>query len=223
MALPRAEFIPDGVLEARALRLLHEHETQKGKITTLPVPVEKIVSATLGLAIEYTDEFDAWESPGDTVLACVDPSYRGRPTVLMNMRHAAHFERYFGTEQFSLAHEGGHWVLHFHRGTVPNQLTLDGVGQESPAGPVLCRELGTRDSREFQAERFAAYLLLPEHLLRLAIAGLDLTRPSVMTALARDSGVSKSAMCKRLAQLGLIVLGPQGQVVLPTPWTGAML
>src|SRR5690242_20108395 len=119
MTLPPADWISDGALEMRALGLLHEHEQRKGKkISSLPVPIENIVSATLGLAIEWTDDFDRWEAPGDKVLACVDPYFRAEPTVFMNARHRAHFETYFGTEQYSFAHEGGHWVLHLHRGAI---------------------------------------------------------------------------------------------------------
>jgi hypothetical protein len=214
MVLPPVDWISDDVLEMRALKLLVEHEQRKGKILSLPVPVEKIVSATLGLAIEWTDDFDRWESDGGTVLACIDPSCRAEPTVFMNARHQQHFETYFGTEAFSLAHEGAHWDLHLHRGAVAQQLSFDPI---TVAPPVLCRQLGSHDRREIQAEKFAAYLLLPEHLVRPTIVGLDLARRSVFAGLARRCGVSKTALRKRLVQLDAIVVGPENQIAMPKP------
>jgi hypothetical protein len=223
VALPETRFIPDDELEVRALRLLREHEQKKGNVTSLPVPVETIVSATLGLAIEWTDEFDRWEPVGETVLACIDQHHRSQPTVFMNARHLDHFETYFGTEQYSLGHESAHWILHLDRGVIAEQLSFDGMDVAEPAAPVLCRQVGAHERREIQAEKFASFLLLPEQLVRGAIAGLNLTRPTVFAELARECGVSKTALRKRLVQLGAIVVGPAGQIAVPQPSTRGTL
>ncbi len=218
MALPPVEFIPDAALERRALALLTEHEARTSKAVSLPVPVERIIERTLGLRVQWVE---LEEPKGEIILARVHPNVDGHPTVQMNERRQQHFESYFGTEAFSFGHEAGHWVLHYDRGR-STQSAFAGFFDEEE-GCVLCRQLGDADRKEIQAERFAAFLLLPEHLLRPRLVGLDLTRRSVLSDLARDCGVSKTALRKRLQQLGLIVVGPDGAVAVPSRPLGALV
>ena len=112
-------------------------------------------------------------------------------------------------------------MLHYGRGRGV-QAALAGFFDDEDQ-PVLCRKLGDADRREFQAERFAAYLLLPEYLLRPRLEGLDLGRKSVLDDLARQCGVSRIAMRKRLHQLGAIVLGPNAVVAVPSRPFGTLV
>ena len=157
MMLPWPEFIPDGVLEQRAIDLLREHERRSGAPVCLPVPIEAIVERTLGLRVVW---LPIEERPGEIILARIDPDYRGHPTIQMNENRVAHFEEFFGTEQFSLAHEAGHWVLHYGRGR-GRQLGLLPGTTEGTSTSVLCRRMSDGDRRELQADRFAAYLTYP--------------------------------------------------------------
>jgi hypothetical protein len=210
VVLPPAEFIPDAVLEREALRVLHSHEREFG-LVRLPVPIEQIVEFTLKLQLVWLEIDD---TPESGVLARLDPDYLGWPTIQMNLRHQKHFAEYFGTEQYSLAHECGHWVCHYGWGR-GEQYALEGFFDFAPDQRVLCRRLSSGDRRELQAERFASFLLLPEHLLRPRLAGLDFSRPLVVAMLARECGVSKTAMRKRLQALGVLVVGPDGQLAVP--------
>lgn len=207
--LPSPEFIPDGVLERRACELLREHERLTGVVVCLPVPIEAIVERTLSLRVVW---LPIEEMPGEIILARIDPDYLGHPTIQMNENRAAHFEEFFGTEQFSLAHEVGHWVLHYGRG-YSRQLGLLPEASAGDSRAVLCRRMSDADRRELQADRFAAFLLLPEHLLRPTTEGYDLLRWAGVAALARDCGVSKRAMSLRLEALGLIRLGVAGELL----------
>ncbi len=209
MSLPSPEFIPDSVLEQRALDLLREHERRKGSSVALPVPIESIIEHTLGLRVVW---LPIEERPGEIILARIDPDYLGLPTIQMNENRAAHFEEFFGTEQFSLAHEVGHWILHYGRGH-GRQLALLPETNEQTNGPLLCRRVSDGDRRELQADRFAAFLLLPEYLLRRVADPYALVRWAGVTALARHCGVSKRAMVRRLEGLGLIALGPTGELI----------
>lgn len=217
--LPSPEFIPDAVLEQRSINLLREHEQRKRCRASLPVPIEAIVEHTLGLRVVW---LPIEEDPGEIILARIDPDYLGHPTIQMNENRAAHFEQFFGTEQFSLAHEAGHWVLHYGRGR-GRQLGLLPEAVESDGSPVLCRRMSDADRREIQADRFAAYLLLPEHLVRPAGDHHDLSRWSGVARFARDCGVSKRAMARRLDSLGLIRLGPGGELLAPDQPGGSSL
>jgi Zn-dependent peptidase ImmA (M78 family) len=69
----------------------------------------------------------------------------------------------------------------------------------------LCRSNGG-DSREIQAERYAAYLLMPRKLILQEIDGLDLTRWPNLYKLRDAFKVSITAMTKRLTALGLIAI-----------------
>ncbi|MDP9364055.1 MAG: ImmA/IrrE family metallo-endopeptidase [Chloroflexota bacterium] len=209
MTLPSPRFIPDAVLERRALDLLREHERRTGSPISLPVPIDAIVERTLGLRVVW---LPIEEQPGEIILARIDPDYRGHPTIQMNENRVAHFEGFFGTEQFSLAHEAGHWVLHYGRGR-GRQLGLLPDTAEQADAVVLCRRMSDGDRRELQADRFAAYLLLPEHLVRPAVARFDLIRRGDVTRLARDCGVSKRAMARRLDSLGMVHLGVNGELL----------
>ncbi len=209
MSLPAPPFILDARLEQRALRLLGEYERERGTTITLPIPVEKIIERTLGLGLVW---LPIMELPGDIILARIDPQYLGQPTIQMNEYRRDHFEAYFGTEAFSLAHEAAHWVLHYDRGR-SEQLGIPGLTSATAGAPILCRRLSDGDRREFQAERFAAYLLMPELLLREAIRGLDLTSWSVIAALARTCGVSKRALTRRLIEIGEVTIGEDNRLL----------
>ncbi len=68
--LPPPEFIPDTVLEQRALDLVREHERRKGVKITLPVPIESVIEQTLDLRVVWVP---IEELPGEIILARIDP------------------------------------------------------------------------------------------------------------------------------------------------------
>ncbi len=86
------------------------------------------------------------------------------------------FDQHAGTEQYSLAHELGHYVLHIDRGSLDTLLLSDAKDQSI----VLCRmnaeEVRDRNAqrKELQAERFAACILMPQDLMRAACADTDI-------------------------------------------------
>jgi hypothetical protein len=211
--LPSPGFIPDSVLERRAIELLREHERRKGLVSSIPVPIEAIVEQTLDLRVVW---LPIKELPGEIILARIDPDFLGHPTIQMNENRAHHFKSFFGTEQFSLAHEAGHWVLHFGRGRARQLGLLAEIVNQGDA-PRLCLQMSDSSRRELQADRFAAFLLMPEYLVRVAAVRHDLTHWSGISNLALACGVSKRAMALRLDALGLIRLSPDGLAKLESP------
>ncbi|MHB1582402.1 MAG: ImmA/IrrE family metallo-endopeptidase [Acidimicrobiales bacterium] len=147
----------------------------------------------LGLII-LCEEID--EPEGTTILGALDPA---TGTVRLNERHLELFDSVIGPERFTYAHELGHWLYD----------AVDGRTQASlfdvPEAPVLCRSAGTGESadiREVNANGFAAALLLPEGLLRAALAGPFESLASFNDAAARW-GVSRMTLRIRLEKLGL--------------------
>jgi IrrE N-terminal-like domain len=202
------EYLPDEVIAERVAQLIHGYERRRGRpVVSLPVPVESIIERVLGLRILWVE---IEEQPGEIILARIDPNLEGQPTVEMNERRRPHFEQYLGTEPYSMAHEAGHWVLHYDGGdTSQLRLRLD---DGPPSAPLLCRKMGDRDRREYQAERFAAHLLMPGYLMRNVVVGRDLSRWENIREFAHECGVSKTAMAKRLVDMRLIKIGPDNQL-----------
>jgi hypothetical protein len=200
--VPHDDFIPDLELERRADQLLAQFERQEGAIDLAPVPIDLIIEHILGIDIDWAP-LNLGRDQG-TVLAAIELT-GSRRRIVMNERERGHFERYFGTEAYSKAHEVAHAVLHLPQ-TPGLQPSLGGT---EPV--VLCRS-SRRDSREIQAERFAAYLLMPERLVRLAVGNCQITSWRQMYELRDVFRVSITAMRRRLEALNLVYVDRDGHV-----------
>jgi Zn-dependent peptidase ImmA (M78 family) len=195
-------FIPDQTIEKRAYSLLSSFESQYGRIASPPIPIEKIIECYLDLWIDW-DEID--DTVEEKILGYIDPSTK---KIRLNTRHLSHFEEYIGTEAYTKAHEVGHWDLHVAKAGDSVQLAFPYM-LESQC--YLCRQK-RGDSREIQAERYAAYLLMPHHLLMTVMEGRDITRWPTLYDLKDQFGVTISALKNRLVGLGLIFVSPDGKI-----------
>lgn len=211
MPLRPVEYLSDGVIAERAVRLIRAYERKRRRPISLPIPVETLVEHVLGLRIAWVE---IEERQGEIILARMDPDFEGHPTIQMNERRREHFEEYIGTESYSIGHEAGHWDLHYDDNGDAKQMALWGADTGGVVNPerTLCRRMGDGDRREFQAERFAAHLLMPEYLMRPVAAGRDLYHWGAIAKLARDCGVSKRAMTRRLEELRLVQVGSDNQL-----------
>lgn len=154
----REGFIPDPIIEARAYKLLAGFEGQFGKIKEPPVPINQIIECYLDLWFDWDDIED---SEDEKILAYLEPSEK---KIHLNARRREHFETFIGSEAFTQAHEVGHWDLHVDKsGETQLELPFFTTIQR-----CACRQ-DKRDSREIQAEKYAAYLLMPHLLLMTAI------------------------------------------------------
>lgn len=191
-----AQFMPNDEIEMRALKLLADFQRATGKrLSSPPVPVRRIVEAHLDLRLLY-DEIP--QDEGERILAYIDPVDR---VICLNTLHLALFEKVIGPESFTLAHEAGHWELHVTKGNW-RQSALPLAGIET-GERFLCRA-SSSDPREYQANRFAAALLMPRYLILEAVQGEKLDRWAVLGHLAKKFDVSREALRIRLETLGLI-------------------
>ena len=198
----RDEFIPDAVLEREATELLLAYEAQEGLVAYPPVPIDLLIENLLEIDIDWAP----LDLPSDErVLAAIELTPQRR-RIIMNERELPHFERYSGTEAFSKAHEVGHAVLH-----LPRAPRLQPLLWQTNEVIVLCRT-NREERRELQAERFAAYLLMPEFLVRAAVGGRPIMGWPQIYQLRDAFKVSITAMRKRLEALDLAYINPQGQV-----------
>ena len=197
---PDAPFIPEVKLEQLANALLDRYDREIAPILALPVPVEEIADFLLELGLEWLDIPD---SDDDPILAYLHP---GSKTIRFNERRLPYFEQYPGAYPYTLAHEIGHYTLHL------------GQDETQPADPALaqgylCRHKpAPSDRREWQAERFASYLLMPARLLLPAIEGANLYHWPDLYYLRDQFNVSITALRIRLETLGYLHLAANGRL-----------
>ena len=147
----------------------------------LPVPVEAIAEDLFGLRIE-----ERWD---------IDCSGMLLPAERRIVLNAA--EKAIGRDtpplrrfRFTIAHEIGHWVCQVREGRgEPIHCRIDAASAPEPPSP---------DPREREANVFAAELLMPEPMVRRAMA--EGAAGSELEALF---GVSEPAMAWRLYNLGI--------------------
>lgn len=149
-----------------AMEIIAKHQVS-APVQTIPIARE------LGLEVYRVR---GWR---DTISGMIkqDASRGGKSgfAIFVNATHAATRRR------FTIAHEIGHYVLHQDR--IGDGITDDALYRSKLGGAI-----------EVQANRFAADLLIPDHLLRRAIEdGMESVED-----LAHHFDVSKSSMSIRL-------------------------
>jgi len=196
-------FVPDSRLEACASALLGRYERTIEPITAPPVPVEKVADLLLDLVFDWQPIRDTDEEP---ILAYIDPQSQ---RICLNQSRRPHFNTYFGTYEFTVAHELGHHDLHLGDGGL-EQVEFDFGQGMSNKQVFVCR--GTETSRrELQADRYASYLLMPAQLLVPAIEDMPLSWPALYKL--RDAfHVSITALKIRLENLGCLYVDENGDI-----------
>lgn len=154
---------------------------QEFAISTVPVPVEKIAKG-LGAIVQY--------APLDEELSGMAYVKDGKPIIGVNALHHPNRQR------FTIAHEIAHLVL--HRDYITEQVHVD---KSFTMNRDSVSATGT-DALEIEANAFAAQLLMPENLVRNALAAeLELDDEPAISAVAKRFKVSAAAIQNRLIGL----------------------
>lgn len=149
----------------------------------LPINIQCIIKKLKIDLVNYTFDDDI-----SGVLVLND----SHPTIGINQAHSEVRKR------FTIAHELGHYVLHKDQGSMFMDKVLY---RKSSDGYTI------KDERlEREANYFAANLLMPANIVKNYIEtnDLDFYEDSNIQKMAKDFGVSSSAMTYRLINLGLI-------------------
>ena len=164
-------------IEKRAERVL-----AKAGVRTAPVPIVR-VARSLGIKVKRADLGD------DCSAVLVRNGYRA--VIGVNNEHGRNRSR------FSIAHEIGHYDLHTGDTYIDRGYQVHFRDLESGSGTK---------KEEMEANAFAAALLMPASLVRVAFKKqpFELTEDDVLTALAKKFQVSTQAMTFRLLKLRLI-------------------
>ena len=162
MSVPlKVPFLQTRVIEDAATDLLCLYAKWKGKPPRPPIPVDDIVEGLLNLSLTLGDLRGRF---GNDVLGAT----------WLEKRHVvidSSLEGNTGRFAFTLAHEVGHWQLHrpiieLEKMTVP-LFSFEPNEKATPA--IVCRTSKRRDPAEWQADAFAACLLMPASEVRAAV------------------------------------------------------
>ena len=213
--LNSVRFLRDKDIEHKSLELLNQYSKNVNWEISAPIPVEIIAENYLGYQIELTND-GLFAEP--TVLGGI---IFDENTIQIN----GEIENQDGRYNFTVAHEIGHHIL--HKTWLYAQRNQQNLFEDSEVQSILCREEGVKPRGEIQADKFAACLLMPEHLVkktfiniyknpidvssRQAVKEFGLT-PEVKAKMIADvvikqggfTNVSKIAMVNRLKNLHLI-------------------
>ena len=170
--------------------------TWQGNVTR--IDIDAIIEFEYGLEI-------IWENidhlaPEEIVLAAIIPI---RKQICMNEGRRALFDKEVGAMNFSKAHELGHWILHVTEQDDYEQLSF------SENEKYLCRSLSKKHPQEYQADMFAASLLMPKDIICAVINTLKETGSVVFPDLYRLKDafeVSISALTRRVQELKLLYI-----------------
>jgi hypothetical protein len=156
----RIPYLSKQSIACRAEALLTAFGTAHGDVKMPPVPIEDVLECHLGISLGFDDLSERFGS--NDILGAI---WITRREVLIDQRldpveHASSEGRY----RFTLAHEIGHWELHRDLLTDARQLGLPGDLTSTPS--LICRKSEAKKPIEWQADRFAADLLMPAALVR---------------------------------------------------------
>ena len=217
----KVPFLQPAELDHAANELLQRYAEWKQEPPVPPIDVDEIVEGYLGLVLEVVDLKGRLGM--DDVLGAT--WFRERRVCIDRTLEAKQ-----GRFAFTVAHEIGHWKLHWPLFELEELvLPLFPFRAGAVAGPaIVCRSNERKAPVEWQADQFAARLLMPAKAVRSTarhlfgddmpvIEGLGASRktgaltPSLrsladdMIAAGNFSNVSNEAMCYRLLELKLVL------------------
>lgn len=149
-------YLRPGELDGAVANLLSEYARWKGESVRPPIDVAEIVEGYLGLDFAMTDLRQLLGFPD--VLGATWFN-------LKRVRVDHRLERQEGRYAFTVAHELGHWVLHQ---PLWLQLTAQ-AGAVDEQAAMVCRTSQAQLPAEWQADQFAARLLMPGAEVRAAL------------------------------------------------------
>lgn len=226
----KVPFKKKSEIEAMAFDLLRRYQAWKGGILAPPINIDEIVEGYLKINLEFGDLREQLSIPDvlgatwfEDNMIKIDSSLEGKE----------------GRLSFTMAHETGHWWMHRPLYEMENvTLPLFSSGQGKPPSPaVICRTTGKKEPAEWQADQFAAMVLMPASLVRTSVLSINSYGPLQIDGLEKHRGnlsdqhnlrvaakgiiescgfsnISVEAMCYRLLDLNLVVDSNPQQTVL---------
>ena len=122
------------------------------------MPVEEILESHLGLDLRL----DGLQARSGDRSRLGEISILGRQVAIDESLDPTVYPEHEGRYRFTVGHEVGHWELHRHLVASAGQLSLVA---EAAKTSIVCRAGRSSDPKEWQANQFSAYLLMPQDLV----------------------------------------------------------
>ena len=193
--LKRVPYWFDKDIDSAVHELLMKFSKRRGAQVAPPIPVEDIIEKHLEVTLEITNLKE--KLGADDVLGA---AYFDERLIRVDER----LEEQEGRLCFTLAHEVGHWQLHRPLYELEKMSpTLFEAKAQLPS--FLCRSK-QKPPEEIQADKFAAFLLMPRHFVQNAfvevvgpapflIDGLGARQPDVLV-IKNWSDIAKAVITK---------------------------
>lgn len=192
---PEVDFIPLPQIEAAADALLFQLEEYLEEPLTAPVKVEFVAEGILDFCLKG-EEFTESDA-----LAYIDPN---EMIICTNLARLDYFDH--AGYEFTWAHEIGHFALD-HFTEVGEQLPFELEG--APKKLIHRENINEGDKyyrHEFQANKFAANLVMPRRMLIPEAEKLELRQWPSIYFLAEMFGVTSTIMARRLSELKMVYI-----------------
>jgi len=152
-------YMPHAHIDGAAISLLNAYGRQHGQITQPPVPADEILECHLRLSLLFDDLRKKFDDPSVLGAMRVD-----RREVLIDQSLDPYENPSLkGRYRFTVAHEVGHWTLHREQMEMVRSAPLFD-GEKGPS--IICRSSRKKPPIEWQADCFAACLLMPVEMVR---------------------------------------------------------
>lgn len=156
VSLNSVPFLTDEEIEQQSWNLIWDYAQSEAWNISAPIPIETIAENYLKYQIEITTD-GLFKEP-----AVLGGIIFEENTIQVN----GAIENQEGRFNFTVAHELGHHSL--HKNWLYAQRAQQGLFDSVKTPSILCREEGIKPRGELQADKFAAALLMPEHLVKEA-------------------------------------------------------
>jgi hypothetical protein len=216
----KVKFLEDKEISTEATLLLQAYEKQFGLRLAPPIPIDEIAECNLELDLRFDNMERRLQKKG--VLGAI--WIEDKRVVIDESLDPTTNPLKIGRYRFTLAHEVGHWTLHrLYYLARAKQPALFGADDEPS---IICRA-GDTEPIEWQANTFAAHVLMPKEMIynaweqqngtlrpydatdevRFVSGSLTDTKPSTLGIardLAKQFHVSGQAMQIRLSGFGFV-------------------
>lgn len=216
----KVPFWKKSEIEGMALDLLHKYESWKGVRLVPPIDIDDIVEGYLKIDLQLFDLKELLSMPDVLGATWFEDKV---------IRIDSSLEQKEGRLSFTMAHEIGHWWMHRPIYEM-DKVTLPLFAYEEhmrPTPAVVCRSAKKKDPVEWQADQFAAMLLMPSSMMRASVSIFQEHGPLLINDLEKNrvnaaenynlravakqiiqsgfSNVSIESMCYRLVDLDIVI------------------
>jgi Zn-dependent peptidase ImmA (M78 family) len=190
-------YMAEETIERDAEALLAQFAHARDVEVRAPIPIEDIVEKHLRLRVEFDDLHRLLDLPSSGL--SLDPDIFGAiwldsgKIVIDESLDPEERPAMEGRYRFTLAHEGGgHWRL--HRGLIRENCEQGSLFTDVPKPTVVCRSSQAKERVEWQADFYAACLLMPRRLVHAEWKeSLGRTRPLLLSDLRPNAKVMMRA------------------------------